>query len=106
VPDPEPIALPIIFRKPQMQKDKQFRVSGDWALASDNVQWVIQRKQGSGWQAIKFIRSTKEHLAHRLKGLAPAADAERLLEGLPDTFEEWLKGGAKAPHEGLKERVL
>jgi hypothetical protein len=83
-----------------MQKDKRFRVSGDWALASDNVQWVIQHRQGSRWEAVKFIHSTKEHLAFRLRQLAPHADAERLLDGLPDTFDQWLAcGGLDGCHD-------
>jgi hypothetical protein len=82
-----------------MQKDKQFRVAGDWALASDGVQWVLQRRHGKQWHAIKFIRSTKDHLALRMqeKGVPPD-DAARLLDGLPDTFDEWL-----AAERGLPE---
>jgi hypothetical protein len=74
-----------------MQKDKQFRVSGDYALASDGVQWVLQHRRGSRWDALKFIRSTKEHLAGRMQseGVPPEA-AEHLLAGLPDTFDDWL----------------
>jgi hypothetical protein len=53
------------------------------------MQWVIQRRSGKHWHTVKFIHSTKDWLAYRLKGLAPPADAERLLEGLPDTFDEW-----------------
>jgi hypothetical protein len=70
--------------------DRQFRVSGKWALASDGVQWILQRRRGKVWEALKFVRSNKAHLAHRMKGLAvPPDDAERLLDGLPDTFDEW-----------------
>jgi hypothetical protein len=83
-----------------MQKDRQFRVSGDWALASDGMQWMIQRRKGDGdvWVSIKFIHSTKEWLAYRLRQLAPSADADRLLEGLPDTFDEWLKSHSRVGH--------
>jgi hypothetical protein len=72
-----------------LQTDKQFRVSGDWALASDGMQWVIQRRRGQRWEAVKFIHSTKDWLAYRLTRLAPPDDVERLLVGLPDTFQEW-----------------
>jgi hypothetical protein len=74
-----------------MQVDKQFRVAGRWALASDGVQWVIQRQNGKRWEAVKFIHSTKAHLASRMRGMMPPEDAERLLEGLPDTFDEWFE---------------
>jgi hypothetical protein len=31
-------------------------MTGGWAIASDGLQWVLQRRQGDGWQAVKFIR--------------------------------------------------
>lgn len=74
--------------------DNLFRISGDWALGADEVQWIVcqrhRRKGSDTWDGIKFIRSTKEHLAYRLTQLAPPNDARRLLDGLPDTFDEWL----------------
>ena len=73
-----------------MPTDRQFRVSGRWALASDGLQWVLQRRKGKQWEGVRFIRSTKDHLAYRMKGQGvPPDDARRLLEGLPDTFDEW-----------------
>jgi hypothetical protein len=81
-----------------MQKDKQFRVSGRWALASDGIQWVIQRQNGpNSWQAVKFIHTGKAWLEYRLRQLAPAEDVERLLEGLPNTFGQW--AAARASHD-------
>ena len=83
-----------------LQTDRQFRVAGCWALASDGVQWVLQyRPAGTKrWQAVKFIRSTKDHLACRLGELeVPSCDAERLLEGLPDSFGEWLGAQGRRP---------
>jgi hypothetical protein len=84
-----------------MQRDKQFRVSGAWALASDGLQWIIQRRTGpDSWKSVKYINSDREWLAFRLRELAPKADAERLLEGLPDTFDEWMvEARSKASHD-------
>lgn len=67
--------------------DKIFRVSGDWSLASDPLQWILMRKT----HPVSFVRSTKEILARcmRDKG-TPPEDAQRLLDGLPATFDEWL----------------
>ena len=81
-----------------MQTDRQFRVAGCWALASDGVQWVVQyRAAGTKrWQAVKFVRSTKAHLAQRLRELK-VPKAEQLLEGLPDSFDEWLGGRGQRP---------
>ena len=80
-----------------MQRDRQFKVEGNWALAADNLQWVLQRKNGDAWAGVSFVRSTKDILARcmREKGMEPLI-AERLLDGLPDTFEEW-----KSSMEGL-----
>jgi hypothetical protein len=74
-----------------MQRDKRFRAVEDWALASDGVQWVLQRQSGPGnWQAVSFVRSSKAALVRcmREKG-APPHVAEQLLEGLPADFEAW-----------------
>ena len=75
-----------------MQKDRQLRVSGNWAISTDGVQWMLQAKRGHSWRPIKFIRSSKAHLATRMteKGVPPD-DMRRLLEGLPDTFDQWLE---------------
>jgi hypothetical protein len=82
-----------------LQTDRQFRVAGCWALASDGVQWVLQYRATKRWQAVKFIRSTKDHLACRLGELeVPSCDAERLLEGLPDSFG--VVGGPRAAARG------
>jgi hypothetical protein len=76
--------------------DRQFAISGKWALAADRLQWMVQRRYLSKgqvkWQAVSFVSSTRDILARclREKG-CPPADAERLLAGLPATFEEWAK---------------
>jgi hypothetical protein len=76
-----------------MSADKQFRVADRWALASDGLQWILQRRKGDQWRPVSFVRSTKEILARcmREKG-TPPEDAERLLDGLSDIFDEWLQG--------------
>jgi hypothetical protein len=75
-----------------VQDDKQFRVSGNWALASDGIQCIIQKWAGNKWRGVKFIRSDKAWLAYRLTTVGvPDADAARLLDGLPDAFAAWLE---------------
>jgi hypothetical protein len=76
-----------------VQDDKQFRVSGDWALASDGAQWVIQKWEGKRWRNLKYIRSDKAWLTYRLtKTLkVPPTDAAKLLDGLPDAFDAWIE---------------
>jgi hypothetical protein len=74
-----------------MPADQQFRVASRWALASDGIQWMLQRQKGDQWRPVSFVRSAKEILARcmREKG-TPADEARQLLDGLPDTFDEWL----------------
>ena len=91
-----------------MQDDRQIRVSGKWAIATDNVQWIAQKRRGQEWRSVKYIRSTRDWLAYRLRFLGcPDADAARLLDGLPDTFAQWLEAshgvfGVAGVPKGLK----
>jgi hypothetical protein len=71
--------------------DRVFKIKGDWALASDGVQWILRHRQPGGfWRALSFVRSTRDILARcmREKG-CEAHTATLLLSGLPATFEEW-----------------
>jgi hypothetical protein len=79
------VSKAIVFGS-RLLSDKIFRVSGDWSLASDPLQWILMRKT----HPVSFVRSTKEILARcmRDKG-TPPEDAQRLLDGLPATFDEW-----------------
>jgi len=81
--------------------DRQFAISGKWALAADRLQWMVQRQYVSKgeikWQSVSFVVSTKGILARclREKG-CPPEDAERLLAGLHAAFEQWTKTRAAA----------
>ena len=74
--------------------DRIFATAEDWALASDGVQWMLMRrhlrKSGDTWDPVSFVRSERNILARcmREKGVQPGTAAQ-LLEGLPDTFDEW-----------------
>jgi hypothetical protein len=70
--------------------DRIFATSGDWALASDGMQWILMRHRGGQWRALSFVRSDKEILARcmREKGVE-AAHSAQLLSGLPESFDEW-----------------
>jgi hypothetical protein len=87
-----------------MQRDRQFRRHGKWALASDGIQWVLQRHQSradtSGWEAVSFVHTTRTVLARcmREKGV-PAITAMVLTYGLPDDYDSW-QAARKASHEG------
>ena len=74
--------------------DRVFAEVGDWALASDGIQWILMRrrtrKSGQFWNPVWFVRSHRDVLAGgmREKGVEPGT-ARLLLAGLPDTFDEW-----------------
>ena len=70
--------------------DKPFAISGNWAIASDGIQWMLQRKKGDEWRGVSFVRSTRFVLARcmREKGV-DRSSIDYLLSGLPDTFDEW-----------------
>jgi hypothetical protein len=69
--------------------DRVFVTAGDWALATDGLQWILRKRfPGGDWKALSFVRSTKEVLARCMaeKGVdVPTADF--LLAGLPDRFD-------------------
>jgi hypothetical protein len=78
--------------------DRVFATAGDWALASDGIQWMLMRhrKGPHPWYPVSFVRSTRDILARcmREKGVE-LVTADLLLAGLPDTFDEW-----KSLHHG------
>lgn len=76
-----------------MKNDRVFVIAGDWALASDGIQWMLMRRRSQtkgGWRAVSFVRSTKEILARCMREKGTDEDtAAKLLAGLPDTFDQW-----------------
>ena len=86
--------------------DRQFVVSGRWALAADRLQWMLQRqymnKGQPAWHSVSFVASTRDVLARCMRERGcPPADAERLLAGLPSTFEEWAETRAQTIAETI-----
>jgi hypothetical protein len=77
--------------------DRQFVTAGEWALASDGFQWVLQHRRQknaeTSWRPVSFVRSTRDILARcmREKGVL-AEDADWILAGLPPTCDGWLEG--------------
>jgi len=83
--------------------DRVVTTAGDWALASDGIQWMLMRRhrrpKKDTWDPIWFVHSTRDVLAlgMREKGVEPGT-ADLLLSGLPATFDQW-----KASLPGLAE---
>ena len=79
--------------------DTQFlRLSERWALATDGIQWIVQRARrnrnkvgGLDWRAVAFVASDKGVL-HRVlqeKGAVIDSEGHAALRRLPGTFREW-----------------
>ena len=73
--------------------ERQFAVSGEWALGADNVQWILYRirsQERGGWYPLSFVSSERGILERCMgeKGV-PETDRAALLVGLPSTFKEW-----------------
>lgn len=81
-----------------MPADKQFRAADCWALACDGLQWILQRRKGDQWRPVSFVRSTKEIVIRCMRDKeTPPHIAKQLLDGLPDTFDEWYQDAVSAP---------
>jgi hypothetical protein len=74
--------------------DITFATSGNWALATDGNQWILQKNGGTDkrsgkpvWTNVSFVHSTKDILARCMKEKGtPPEDAEKLLAGLGRRF--------------------
>jgi len=72
--------------------DRVFAIAGDWALASDGIQWMLmrQRKGPQPWYPVSFVHSSRDILARCMHEKGVGLDsAAQLLSGLPDTFDQW-----------------
>jgi hypothetical protein len=75
--------------------DDAIAVSGRWAIATDGLQWILQRRKESVdrrsgkeiWQPMSFVCTTKEILTRCMeeKG-TPLEDARRLLAPVGERF--------------------
>lgn len=84
--------------------DRVFAIEGEWALASDGVQWMLMRQRtrraGPYWQPVSFVCS-KDVLARCMREKGVGAETARLLAGLPESFEQW-KRAVTAPQGDLR----
>ena len=74
------------------------RLSERWALATDGIQWIVQRARrnrnkvgGLEWRAVAFVASDKGvlHRVLREKGAVIDSEGHAALRRLPGTFREW-----------------
>ena len=80
-----------------MIMETMFLTSSGWALASDGIQWILQRRYNDQRKSVAFVRSSRDILARVMneKGVAPETASE-LLETLPSTFTEWAPGANRS----------
>ncbi len=79
--------------------DVQFlRLSEKWALATDGIQWIVQRalmdkskEDGLQWRSVAFVATDKGVLQRvlREKGAVIDSEGHAALRRLPGTFREW-----------------
>jgi hypothetical protein len=75
-------------------EERQIASIGSWAIATDGIQWIVQRYYGKRWRSLKFIRSTKTVLARCLRETGATPDIiGMLLVGLPDQFSDTAQAG-------------
>ncbi len=98
--------------------DVQFlRLNDKWALAFDNRQWIVQRREGvcktgdhageEKWQGLKFIATTMKDLCRAIAGLKIKLSDEttKELARLPATFGEFLEQqGVDRPEDDVRSK--
>ncbi len=69
------------------------QLSDNWRLASDLLQWVVQRRRGKTWAGVSFVATRRDILFRVLRELEAevSPDAQAALDDLPQTFREWQK---------------
>ncbi len=101
-----------------MSKDILFlRLSKEWALAYNPLQWIVQRRAGFdkrrsqwNWKSVSFVASNRDTLLRVLREIGAKIDPDKMaaLLALPTTFREWFEqwnkrdGGVISDH-GVSE---
>lgn len=72
------------------------QLSPNWRLASDGLQWIVQRRYPlrngiEKWNSVSFVGSTKLILIRVLREKYAQIDSggERVMDALPETFKAW-----------------
>jgi hypothetical protein len=70
--------------------ETRFITSSNWGIATDGLQWILQRKYKGQQKSVAFVRSSRDILTRVMneKGVT-SETASELLETLPSTFTEW-----------------
>ena len=72
--------------------DRQFlRLSDRWALAYDEAQWIIQRREGAAWRGVSFVGSNKDILSRCLeeKGMEVTPSPRAVIDAMAFRFPDW-----------------
>ena len=88
-PSPPLAPRPKLELPPRPLEERQIASAGSWAIATDGLQWIVQRYRGNRWRNLKFVRTTKFILARCLREAGATPDAiDALLADLPDQFSD------------------
>ncbi len=91
------------------------RLSERWALATDGIQWIVQRARRNGnkgggveWRAVAFVASDKGVLHRVLREKGAVIDSEGLeaLRRLPGTLQEWISMPASRRFKVCSSAIL
>jgi len=92
-----------------MADDRQIAVLDGWAIATDGIQWILQRARGDGrWRPVSFVRTSKAalcrccHEAGMSHSAFPGWDAPA--EAFAGGYSLFIAG--KAPMPVLKTKRL
>lgn len=84
---PPAISSPATPKRAPESEERQIVAVGRWAIATDGIQWIVQRYRGNRWRSLKFVRTTKPVLARCLREAGvSAAESAALLDSIPDKF--------------------
>ena len=75
-----------------------FELSATAAVGADELQWIVYRRAGRGWNGVSFVRSTKAILERciRQKGVDVTPEGRAKLDALPASFDLWKAARATA----------
>jgi hypothetical protein len=84
-----------------------FLMTREWALATDDHQWILQKRVGGVWQDQRFVRS-KAGIVRCMErdGVRPFKSAQRALDALPETWRDWVSSVGAHYRPPARPRLL
>jgi hypothetical protein len=83
------VANPVSHQRVNVNEAEEVvRLSDDWRIITDGIQWIVQQWRSPRWRSKAFVHSTKVVLRRVITELAPDISRTGLaaLDHLPDRF--------------------